>query len=276
MQAAEQLVREGKLDDALATLQDAIRKDPSNAKLRIFLFQLLCVRGDWDRAQNQLGVAKELDAGAVLMAQVCSQAIQCERLREGVFSGKRTPLVFGEPAAWVGQLVQANKLLAEGHHDHAAQLRDQAFEDAPAISGTVNGEPFEWIADADVRLGPMFEALIEGKYYWVPMTAVAKLEIDEPADLRDVVWAPGTFTFTNGGTAIALLPVRYPGSEASDDDAIRLARKTDFAEPAENTYLGVGQRMWATDAGEYAMLATRELILGDGPPEIVEPEPSDG
>jgi protein involved in temperature-dependent protein secretion len=30
----------------------------------------------------------------------------------------------------------------------------------------------------------------------------------------------------------------------------------------EETYLGLGQRMWATDAGEYAILDTREITLG--------------
>lgn len=259
---AEQLVREGRLGDALTSLQNDIRKDPSSAKLRIFLFQLLCVRGEWDRAMNQLGVAKELDAAAVIMAQVCGQAIQCEALRDAVFKGARTPLVFGEPADWVGKLLHAVKLLADGHPAQAADMRAEALEDAPATSGTIDGEAFEWIADADVRLGPIVEAIIDGKYYWVPLHNVRRLKIEAPVDLRDVVWSPAEFLWTNGGTAVALLPVRYPGTENAPDEAIQLARKTEFDEIDEQTFIGRGQRMLATDQAEYPILSTREIVLG--------------
>lgn len=260
---AEQLVKEGRLDDALAALQAAVRKDPASGKLRVFLFQLLAVRGEWSRAMTQLGVAGELDPATLLMSQVCGQAVQCETLRADVFAGKRTPLVFGEPAEWVGLLVQALRYTADGLHDQAAALRDKAFDAAPGIAGSIDGQAFEWLADADLRLGPVFEAYIEGKYYWVPMQNVRRVSIDAPADLRDVIWAPATMEWTNGGRSVALLPVRYPGSESAADDAVRLARKTDFVEPAPGVYLGLGQRMWATDGGEFGMLATREIVFGD-------------
>ena len=40
-----------------------------------------------------------------------------------------------------------------------------------------------------------------------------------------------------------------------------MARKTEWREAGEETYLGLGQRMWATDAGEYAILDTRDVVL---------------
>jgi len=42
---AEKLLQAGDLDSALAALQNQVRDDPSNSAFRIFLFQLLCVRG---------------------------------------------------------------------------------------------------------------------------------------------------------------------------------------------------------------------------------------
>ncbi len=62
---AEELLRAGRLDDALKALQEQVRSQPSNATLRIFLFQLLAVMGQWARAQNQLKVVGELDASAL-------------------------------------------------------------------------------------------------------------------------------------------------------------------------------------------------------------------
>src|SRR5437016_5038463 len=141
----KELLQQGKLKEALAALQDEVRAKPNDAKLRVFLFQLLAVMGDWPRALNQLNVAADLDPSTLLMAQVCRPAIGPEALRAEIFAGKRTPLIFGEPEDWIGSLVEANKLLAQGHGKAAAELREKAFEAAPATSGTLNGQPFEWI-----------------------------------------------------------------------------------------------------------------------------------
>src|SRR5205085_9395303 len=97
----------------------------------------------------------------MLLAQIVRPVITCEMLRRDVFAGKRTPLIFGEPMEWVGLLVQANGLVAKGEFEPAAEARAKAFDAAPASSGKINDEPFEWIADADSRLGPVLEAFIE-------------------------------------------------------------------------------------------------------------------
>ena len=55
-EAAEQYLREGRVDAALSSLQDAVRAKPGDAKLRVFLFQILSVAGQWQRALNQLNV----------------------------------------------------------------------------------------------------------------------------------------------------------------------------------------------------------------------------
>ena len=89
---AQELLREGQLDEALAALQQEIRQSPADAKLRVFLFQLLAVQGQWDRALTQLSVVGELDALALPMVQTYREAIRCEVLRSEVFAGKRTPL----------------------------------------------------------------------------------------------------------------------------------------------------------------------------------------
>ncbi|MEW8551662.1 MAG: tetratricopeptide repeat protein, partial [Candidatus Thiodiazotropha endolucinida] len=51
---AEELLKQGQLDEALQALQQTIRKEPSNAKFRVFLFPLLCVIGVWERALSHL------------------------------------------------------------------------------------------------------------------------------------------------------------------------------------------------------------------------------
>jgi type VI secretion system protein ImpE len=253
---AEENIRAGDLEGALRVLHESIKKNPADSKLRVFLFQLLCVNGQWEKALTQLSLVANLDADAMLLAQIFQPVIQCEALRQEVFAGKRSPLIFGEPQEWMGWLVHANALLAAGNVKEARELIDRALEAAPAVAGSINEHDFEWIADADSRLGPVLEAVLEGKYYWIPFNRIARIDITQPSDLRDLVWISATFTWSNGGEASGLIPVRYAGSEASSDSGIRLARRTDWQNLGEELYAGQGQRLFATDAGEYPLLET--------------------
>ena len=258
---ADELVKAGRLDEALAALQQQVRDRPADAKLRVFLFQLLAVMGRWEKALTQLNVAADMDAKNLLMAQICRDGLAAEAFRAEVFAGNRQPLVFGEPAEWVGLLIQSNQTAETGRHDAAREMRERAFEAAPTSSGTINGEPFEWIADADMRLGPMLEAVIQGKYFWVPFSNIREINIEAPTDLRDVVWLETLFTWANGGTSPGLIPTRYPGSESADP-ALALARRTDWAERGDGASLGLGQRVLATDANEYPLLEVRHVVIG--------------
>ncbi|RMH10694.1 MAG: virulence protein SciE type [Planctomycetota bacterium] len=269
VKTAEDHLRAGRVDEALDALRDAIRSDPSDAGKRIFLFQLFCVLGQWDKALNQLNVAADLDSSVELMAKVGRSVLQCEAFRREVFAGRKSPLLLGEPEPWIGLMIQAVRLSGQGEHAKAADVRAEAFEAAEPIAGSITiadgedlkSEAFAWIADADERLGPMIEAIIEGKYYWVPMSHIRSVLIEPPTDLRDLVWVPAQFTWVNGGEMVGLIPARYPGSEDSKDGTILLARKTEFVQVADDTYVGVGQRMWATDSGEFPILQTRQIEL---------------
>lgn len=258
----EQLLADGKLDDALGELQAQVRKDPSNPKHRVFLFQLLSVRGEWNRAMVQLNVLGEMDKASLAMVHTYREALRCEALRAEVFAGTKSPVILGEPPQWIAHLMEALKLTADGHYVRSQELRETALEAAEAASGTIDGQPFEWLADGDSRLGPVLEAIVNGRYYWVPIENVLQLVLEEPCDLRDLVWMPGYLTLANGGESPALIPTRYPGSESSDDDMIRLARKTEWTEQEGEVYLGQGQRMLMTDAGEYALMDARSIQLG--------------
>jgi len=258
---AEKELHQGNLNEALLELQNQIRKEPANPKLRIFLFQLLTVTGQWERALTQLKVLGDLDASALLMVQTYQTAVQCEALRAEVFNGKQTPLIFGEPPHWLAMLIEALRLAAEGHFSEALTLRTQALEQAPANSGSIDGVDFAWIADADSRLGPVVEGIVNGRYYWIPFQQIRKIEIEAPADLRDVVWMPAQFTWINGGAASGLIPTRYPGVEKSEDNQIRLARKTEWEEYSDGIFCGIGQRLLATDLQDYALMDIRKIEL---------------
>jgi type VI secretion system protein ImpE len=259
---AEDLIKAGDPKQALSALTEQVRAKPADAKLRVFMAQLLCVLGQWERALTQLNVAAELDALAVPMKQMYSDAILCEGVRAEVFAGKRTPMIFGEPDEWLALLIESMLRAGLGELDAAEQLRSRAFDQAPAQSGSLDGQPFEWLADADMRLGPVLEAFINSRYYWVPFSRLSQIKIEAPTDLRDYVWIPANLQFSNGGESLALIPCRYCGSEQSEDGLIQLARKTAWQEPRAEVWTGLGQRMFSTDSGEHALLDIREMVFG--------------
>ena len=268
--SAEEYLKQGDLQQALEQLQKDVRKAPADARLRIFLFQLLSVMGQWDRALTQLNVAGELDDGALAMVCMYREVLTSERFREEVFEGKRDPVMFGHPEQWIALLIQALKMTAQGRFKEAQTLRHQALEQAPAISGQINGQPFEWLADSDGRLGPLLEAMIEGRYFWIPLQRIRLVTIEPPEDLRDLVWLPAHFRWSNGGESYGLIPNRYPASYRQDDPLIALARKTEWIDCGDDTWLGYGQRLLVSDTDEYPLMDVRTIEL-NSPDESVEP-----
>ncbi len=264
LSVAEEKLRAADLPACLGELQAEVRRNPADPKSRIFLAQLLMVLGEWDRALTQLNVIADMEAAAIPMTRAYASAIQCEQLRASVMKGERSPLIFGDPQPWLALTVQGLSALAAGRTQQADEIRAEAFEAAPATPGTLNGTAFDWIADADSRLGPVLEVFLNGAYYWVPFQRISAIDFEQPADLRDMVWLPATFTWANGGEAVGFVPTRYPGSETAADPALRLARKTEWAPIGSEAFAGLGQRVLVTSADEVPLLEVRELRLTGG------------
>ena len=257
------------LAETLVSLQNQIRVDASNGKLRTHLFQLLCVMGNWTRALSQLQVCAQLDAKALPMAQTYREAIRCELFRNDVFAGKRTPQVMGQPPVWIGSMIEALKHDGTGDKATAASLRAKAMDEAEPRACTIDGVACEWIADGDSRLGPVCEVIANGQYYWLPFESCRGIVTEAPTDMRDLVWAPAELLLPNEGRVPALIPTRYPGtaeSTAANADQLKQSRVTEWIEQYEDVWFGLGQRLWTSDIGEHPLLSTRAL-------SIVEPTP---
>ncbi len=263
---AEEAIRNNDPQAALAALQQQVRANPSDPKLRVFLFQLLALLGQWERAATQLKVCGELDDGALVMVSTYATALQAEAVRREVFAGKRQPLLLGKPQRWVALLLEALRLSAAGHVAESQALRAQALEQAPAVPGRLDDGAFAWLADADPRLGPVLELVFNGGYYWVPFELIRSINIEAPEDLRDLVWIPAQIVWANGGDAVALIPTRYAGTEDRADPALLMSRETRWTDLGDDLYQGQGQRMLATDGGEHGLLQVRRIEL-DAPAE---------
>jgi len=261
MADADELLRAGDLDGARAALVEAIKRAPNDQQGRIFLFQLLCISAEWDKAATQLRALAQISAEAQMLAMAYGQAIEAEKFRAQVFAGTAQPALLVSSSPWAGDLVGALAALTQGRLEDAETLRDQAFDAAPDTPGELDGVAFDWLADGDARFGPALEAIIAGQWGLVPFDAIQKITSEGPRDLRDVVWYPVQIAFKTGQSVAALLPARYPGSETSADTALRLTRATDWADQPWGQ-AGVGQHEWSlSDGTDVGLLSLRSLVF---------------
>lgn len=261
MSDADELLSTGDLGGARAALVELVRSQPTDEQARMFLFQLLAVTGEWDKSRAQLLALTQIASEAQMLAAAYGQAIEAEKQRAAIFDGAaEMPLLIGEDG-WAQGVARGIGLLARGDVAGAVAARDEAFDNAPDMPGTIDGQHFDWLADADSRFGPTIEAILGGRYGLIPFDQIVSIKSDGPKDLRDTVWYPVQIAFRNGQSAAAFLPARYPGSESSTDDAERLGRATNWAD-REWGQEGSGQRLWSfSDSDDRGLLELRSLVL---------------
>lgn len=237
MNAAE-LYQAGRIEDAIRALADALRDDPTDARRRTFLFELLCFAGEYDRAEKQLDVLAQGDSDAQVGAMLYRGALHAERTRQGMFSPGGMPAGGTLPAA---------------------------------VSGTFNGQRFETMTDADARVGPRLEIFAAGQYTWLPLQHVSTVRMDAPQRLRDLLWSPIIVRPSEAMRALelgeVLMPVLTPGAWRHADADIRLGRMTDMEQLDSGAEVPIGQKLWVIDGREVPVLELRELVID--PPQKV-------
>ncbi|MCT8177280.1 type VI secretion system accessory protein TagJ [Variovorax sp. CY25R-8] len=266
-------------------IQRQIRADPQNASLRLALCHFLALRGEWQRAEDQLKAAVKFDPSFTPASATCSMALAGERQRSAFWAGDaaRAPAVLGEGADWVDALIAAAALPAD-RADEATRLRESARDATPALRGllqavdrsgdatseVVDGEALErididWLCDGDARLGAALEVITPAGYGWLPLPSVRRLKFQRPQHLVDLLWSPVQVELADGRALAVLVPVRYAGELATLEDGLALARRTDWLPlPGEAAFAGAGQRTLISDAGDHALLELRTIEFAAG------------
>jgi type VI secretion system protein ImpE len=225
------LYRAGQLQAAIEALGDELKKQPLDAKRRIFLFELLCFAGEFDRAEKQLSVVSDSSPQASAGAMLYRSALHAERERQDMFAR--------------GALPQGS-----AH---------------PSPAGEVNGTRFEGVADADPRIGAHLEVFIAGSYTWIPFAYIEAIETEPPKRLRDLLWLPAvlhtTADFRLQDLGEVLLPVIAPLSSKSSDDAVRMGRTTVWNDDPEYGQLPSGQKLLLFGDEEQPFLEIRKLTF---------------
>lgn len=197
-----ELFRAGRLQDAIQTLGGELRNDPTDEKRRVFLFELLCFAGEWQRAEKQLNVLAGATAGAGMGALVYRSAIAGERNRQVFFENRQYAVPSEGP-------------------------------DPAPKPGRLNGEPFQTIEDADPRIGARLEIFLAGEYLWVPFAHLRSVTIGAPRLLRDLLWSSAAVMagpeLRGQDFGEIIIPNLYPFSWRHAREAVKLGRETDWA-----------------------------------------------
>src|SRR5918998_3306059 len=207
---ANDLYRAGKLDEAIQALGASLRDNPTDSQRRTFLFELLCFAGEYDRAEKQLDVLGQGGKNAQLGTLVYHGALHAERTREEMF-------------------------------------RTGSYPRGPAprpVSGTLNGQPFTTLTDADPRIGARLEVYAAGQYTWIPLDQLASVRMEAPKRLRDLLWAPAIVRpgprYEGYEIGEVLIPALAPLSSQHQDREVRLGRVTAWEELDGDRQVPVG------------------------------------
>ena len=223
--------RDGQLQLAITALGDELKKQPLDVKRRTFLFELLCFAGEYDRAGKQLDVLADANKEAAAGAMLYRAALHAERTRQEMFANNTLPM----PTA----------------------------KAVPA--GSLNGQEFDAIADADPRIGSHLEAFIAGSYTWIPLAYVESVEMQPPKKLRDLLWIPAilhtTADFRLQDLGEVLVPALAPLSWKHPDDNVRLGRATAWEEDATYGSVPFGQKLWTLGEEDVPFLELRNLTF---------------
>jgi type VI secretion system protein ImpE len=253
-QTAAALFRAGKLDDAVAAAQAALRKAPTDLNARVLLGELLAFTGNLERADVVLDAASAIDPTTALVVAEFRQLIRADMARRQLFRDGRVPEFLADPTEVQRLQLAALVALRAGDKAEAARQAEAAEAIRPHASGKHGDAAFDDLRDADDLLAGSFEVLTTtGKYFWIPTERVVALEFHAPKRPRDLLWRRASMSVAAGPDGDVYLPAVY----VSDDplsDALRLGRETDWRQADGGPVRGAGQRLFIVGEDAVAMM----------------------
>lgn len=254
MEDAKILLEAGDLKGAIDSVLNFVRNNPTDIPARIFLFELSCFSGDWDRAEKQLDVIGHQDANAMIGALIYRQNFKVERDRARYFSDGLKPGIIAPPPTYVEDLLQANNRLREGNLAEARAMLDAIEEERPAFKALINGAEYSDFRDYNDSTMCIFEVIFKDSYVWLPIEQVTKIEFFKPQTLRDLYWIQARVELVDGTNGEMFFPSLYSGSSASDNDLVRLGRMTDWRDLGDDLFAGEGLKLFWMDGKDRSIL----------------------
>jgi type VI secretion system protein ImpE len=235
MMQARALYREGKLTQAIQSLQAYLRDRPGDAEARIFLFELLCFAGEAVRAARQLNALGSCQGNYDSLIKLYGAALEADSERQE--AGPVSPVA----------------------------------EDFTPVAGTIDGRPFTRLTDADEIAGATLEFIGGTRFQRIPFRYLSCITIAAPARLRDLYFLPAAIETTPELSGFVfeqvLLPCLYAGSFRNEDDAVKLGRMTTWSAGPNGALRPAGLRLLLADDQEIALTDIRSIRFRHGEPD---------
>jgi type VI secretion system protein ImpE len=261
-QTAATLLREGKLDEAVAAAQAALRKSPTDLSARVLLGELLVFTGNLERADVVLDAASAIDPSTALVVAEFRQLIRADMARRQLFRDGRVPELLADPTETQRLQLAALVALRAGDLAEAVRKAEAAEAARPRTPGHHGDAAFADLRDADDLLAGSIEVLTTtGKYYWIPIERIASIEFHAPKRPRDLFWRRASMSVNEGPDGDVYLPVVY-ATEEPMTDALRLGRETDWRQADGGPVRGIGQRVFLAGDADVAIMDLTALRFG--------------
>ncbi len=260
----DELIRAGNLSGAIQEATQQVRAYPTDLTARVSLFELLCLIGEYDRAEKQLDVLEQQREKTDLGVQVYRNCLRAEKKRRRVYAGEVEPHFLNEPPSYIDLNLEAIRHAKEERFADARKALDRAEEERPALSGRLNDKVFQDFRDSDDFTAPVLELFVHDKFTWLPLQQIRTLEILPPKQLRDLLWASARIESVNGTKGEVIVPALYNGTSMDSNDQVRLGRLTDWRLIAEDLYRAAGLRMFLADDEDQSIFELK-LVSFDVP-----------
>ena len=237
MKNIHNLVREGKLSDALAWCATQLQDEPLNFDIRGVYSELLCINGELDKADKQLDfmVQKkpELAVGAVNLRHL----IRAQQARLDFYQGKAIPKLFHDADEMDRIFLEMHVALLESDNDKAADLAKKMEE----LRAQTSQEDTAVIRDLDDSLSPYLEVLgTNGEFYLANFNEIEMLKVEPIESFLENIWLRVEIIIKDGPSGTAHLPLVYANSTT---DIEKLGQVSDWEELGDELTIGKGMKM---------------------------------
>ena len=248
------LLNEAKLDEAIALMNLEVKNDATSIDKRAVLAELLCIAGNLERADVILNAISDIDPGAAIGVAMFRQLIRAEQARQQFYTEGRLPEFHTKPEGAMELELRAAVALREGSSNEATALLAQREDIRQPVPGIVDGNAVAEFRDLDDLNAAHLEVLTStGKYFWIPTSSIAVIELRKPERRRDLLWRRALLSITDGPDGEVFIPAIYYAKDATP--AHRLGHMTDYDSPEGGPAFGKG---------------LREFLVGDQVRSILE------
>ena len=245
MKKIKEMLQIGQLTEAIQYLETQLKDDPINIDFRSALIELLCIKGDLERADKQLNLMVQKHPDFIIGATNLRQLVRAEQSRKDFANGISVPELFNGTNAHSEALLQLSVELHNGDTASMQAKAEKLEECRPEVSLKLNENVVSELRDLDDSLGGFIEIFgTDGKFYLAELSQIDFITFKPATSIIEQVWRRVDLSIKDGPSGEAHIPLVYAQSET---DAEKLGRETDWKEFAPDFMMGVGQKMWFVD-----------------------------